>query len=308
MPRGLRPLPNKPMLRSIHAVTYTVPNFDASCGALESNFRYRRVETGRIAEKLASFWGAARLTGSRSVTFLPASAEPVYVRLIEQPPTRGYGALKTYGWNATELHVQDVNALARDLVDSPYRILGGPRDLLGDGTAVALQTKGPSDEVFYLTEINGEAMHRSYGRAETRVGRAFITVLGSKHHDATLSFYGALCEATTEPNEFPIRVLAAAHGLDEFAARFPIASAILQEQFRIEIDGYPDSAITRPVTPGALPPGLCMVSFLVDSLGDLPVRPLRIYPGMRSVPYEGRQTALIQGPDGELLELIASPN
>ncbi|MGI9238386.1 MAG: hypothetical protein ACR2QZ_13370 [Woeseiaceae bacterium] len=296
------------MLRSVHAVTYAVPNFDASCIALESAFDYHRVDEDRITEKLATFWGATSVAGSRAAIFAPSGAEAVCIRLIEQTRISNYQALRTFGWNAAELHVRDVNKLATELRESPFRILGGPRDLLEDGTAVALQVMGPSEEVFYLTEINGEAMQRSYGKATSAVGRTFIVVLGCRNLEDSLKFYSALCAGTTEPHAFPIRALASAHGLDPIATCFPIASAILQEQFRIELDAYPDTAIPRTVDDGCLPPSLCMVSFLVDSLDDLPLAPLRATSGIDSLLYRDRPTALIQGPDGELLELIASPS
>jgi hypothetical protein len=295
------------MLRSICAVTYSVSNFNASCHALENFFAYRRGQSGRIEENLAHFWGAPGVAGNRYATFEPASAEPVLIRLVEQPATPGYEPLKTFGWNAAELHVEDVHTLSESLVDSPFRVLGGPRDLLNDGTAVALQTLGPSGEVFYLTEINGLDMQRTYGKAESRIGRLFIAVLGSGDHDAALMFYAALTEGTTPPKEFPIRVLAAAHGLNPQATRFPIASAILQEKFRIEIDGYPATAVPRPVTEGLLPPGLSLVSFCVGSLSSLPVELLRKSAGFSEAPYFDRPTGLLRGPDGELLELISSP-
>lgn len=299
---------NTRMLRSVHAVTYTVPNFGASCAALESAFGYQLVDDGHITEELATFWGAAATSGSRAAIFAPGSGEPVYLRLIEQTQTHNYQPLRTFGWNAAELHVQDINALAAKLDESPFRILGGPRDLLGDGTAVALQVMGPSEEVFYLTEISGEAMQRSYGKAASPVGRTFIVVLGCSNLGKTLKFFSGLCDDTTEAHEFPIRVLANAHGIDPIANCFPIASAILQHQFRVEIDEYPDSAIARPINDRCLPPGLCMVSFLVDSLDELSLAPLRTASGLGSFLYRDHQAALIQGPDGEVLELVALPS
>lgn len=295
------------MLRSIHAVTYTLSNFDASCSALQTIFDYRRIDVGRIGEELATFWGAPAITGSRYATYEPSSGEPVFVRFIEQASTATYEALKSFGWNATELHVEDVHSLAASLVNSPFEILGGPRDLLENGTAIALQARGPSSEVFYLTEINGEKMQRDYGKAASHVGRPFIVVLGCADHSKSLEFYSALCRGVTEPQKFPIRVLATAHELDPFESRFPIASAILRDQFRIELDGYPNSAVPRPINDGFMPPGLCLVSFLVDSLDELPFESVRSSVGLAPGFCGRQQTTLMRGPDGELLELIAAP-
>ncbi len=216
------------MLRSICAVTYSVSRFDASCDALRTLFAYRLVDHGLVGDELASFWNAPRIRGARHAVFGPASGEPVYVRLVEQPDTPGYEPLHTFGWNAAELHVRDVHELAAALDDSSFEILGGPRDLLGNGTAVALQVRGPSGEVFYLTEISGENMQRSYGKAVSDVDRLFIAVLGTSDHGASRGFYAPLTKGSPRPRQFPIRVLAAAHGLDPITAKFPIGSAILE--------------------------------------------------------------------------------
>ncbi len=88
---------------------------------------------------------------------------------------------------------------------------------------------------------------------------------------------------------------------------FPIGAAILEDRFRIEIDGYPDSAAARGDADGALPPGMCMVSFVVDSLSDLPVTAACTTTGLGGPLYGDGRVARINGPDGEWLELIEAP-
>ena len=85
-----------------------------------------------------------------------------------------------------------------------------------------------------------------------------------------------------------------------------MASAILDDKFRIEIDGYPDTATPRPVQAGRLPPGLSMVSFRVDSVDDLPVAALRSSKNLSSLPNRRGPAALVRGPDDELLELVVA--
>jgi hypothetical protein len=70
---------------------------------------------------------------------------------------------------------------------------------------------------------------------------------------------------------------------------------VLKKQFRIELDGYPDTATSRPVTPGHLPPGLAIVSFDVASLDEVE--------GAIAQTVDSRRAAMLRGPDGELLEL-----
>ena len=292
------------MLRSVSAATFSVSDFDASYAMLASVYNYGLCSEGVVTEALAEFWNAPKVAGARFAVLAPASGENVCIRLVEQPATPGYEPLKTFGWNAAELHVRDVHKLAGTLAETPLTILGGPRDLLGNGAAVALQVLGPSGEVFYLTEINGNNMQRTYGKAESTVGRLFIAVLGASNHGASRNFYAPLTKGTPRPRRFAIRVLAAAHGLNPHGTRFTVGSAVLEEQFRIEIDGYPESAITRPQSKGYLPPGLCLVSFNTAALSLSPYEPERCTDGLREAPYFGRPVQILYGPDGEWLELI----
>lgn len=294
------------MLHAVSCITWCVHRFDASCSALSDALGYARVADGNVDETDAQFWRAARVRGRRFAVYQPASGEACYLRFIECEQQSGYSPLRTFGWNATEIHVADVHALAARLRDSPYTIIGGPRDLLGNGTAVALQVRGPSDEIFYLTEINSEAMRGSYGRARAFVGRPFIVVLGASQHAASLSFYGDLAGRKTRARPFPIRVLSAAHGLDGDATHYPIASAVLRQQFRIEIDGYPDSATARPIRDDDLAPGMAIVSFTAPDISAFEHGALAVGERKDIVTKRACRAALLAGPDGETLEILES--
>lgn len=292
---------------SVAAATFAASKFDASSRALTERLGYRNVESDTVSDLLAAFWDAPAMAGRRIALFEPASGEPVYVRLVETPHNADYAPLTTYGWNAAELHVSDVHALADQLDGSEYRILGGPRDLLNNGTVIAMQVCGPSDEVLYLTRIESAKMQQTYGRAKAFVGRTFIVVLGASDHTASLAWYAALSRGTTRPRRMNIRVLAAAHDLHGDDAVFPIAAAILEQRFRIEIDGYPATAAEKSGAAGVLPPGLAMVSFRVDTLDGLPVEPVAEAQALGGRVYAGRPAARLIGPDGEWLELIEAP-
>jgi len=175
---------NASVLESVRAVTYSAANFDASVQAMQTCLNYKIVGAGEISKPLASLWNAPAVAGKRYSVLAPESDESFYVRFIESPVTPGYEPLKTYGWNATEFLGQDVYALAKELETSPYTIIGGPRDLMENGAAIALQVHGPSDEVFYFTELNGRNFQKFYGVANCKVDRAFITILGVKDHAA----------------------------------------------------------------------------------------------------------------------------
>jgi hypothetical protein len=285
-------------------VTFAVSEFNASERAFTDCLQYEVVERGAVSAELARFWQAGRCAGRRYALLRPASGEAVHIRLVEAPPVQGYGPLKTWGWNAAELHVQDVHGLAESLAASPFRIIGGPRDLLDDGTVVAMQVLGPSDELLYLTQISDPLMQGTYGRALSSVGRVFIAVLGSGNHRQSIEFYRQQAALVTEPRELAIRVLATAHGLDPLNSRFSIASAAMADRYRIEIDAYPPTAKRRAVPDGELPPGLSMVSLAVSDLAAIDWPVSRHWAGGAALPYRGSDLALVLGPSGEWIELI----
>jgi catechol 2,3-dioxygenase-like lactoylglutathione lyase family enzyme len=287
--------------RSVRAVTWAVPDVAASAAAFERWLGYRPVWRGEIPPELAAAWGAPASAHAPCQVLQPASGEAVFLRFVESRPTPGYAPLQTFGWNAAELHVGDVAELAQRLQDSPFRILGGPRDLLQNGAVIALQLRGPGDEVLYLTEIRHPGMRQTYGYARCGIGRVFIVVLGVSDQRRSLEFYRPFALRSTERRAFPIRVLAGAHGLDPEQARFDIASLVLEERFRIETDAYPETARPRPRAAGCLPPGLCMVSLTVEG-GHPPDTVATDQPAMP--PYAGGRAGMLRGPDGEWLELL----
>ena len=61
--------------------------------------------------------------------------------------------LKVSGWNAAELIVEDVDGLAVQLENSPFKIIGSPADLSFTKNIRAMQVMGPANEILYLTQF-----------------------------------------------------------------------------------------------------------------------------------------------------------
>ncbi len=291
------------MFDRVSTVTYRVPDLAASRNAALKFFDYQVASEATLAPMLACTWGASENVDVACTLLQPASGQPFYIRLIQAPDIEGYAPLKTLGWNATELLVTDVHGLANSLTQSPFEIIGGPRDLMNNGTAIALQVLGPGRELYYLTEVNGRPMQRTYGRAESPVDRAFIVVLGASDHAATRAFYEPFSQGVTRPRQFAVRVLSDAHGLDPETTKYKLGAACLPEQFRIEIDEYPASAGKRVYRAGEFPPGLGMVSFTTASLDSLPLIG-SVAVGPDEAPYFGNRFTRFSGPDGEWIEAI----
>jgi catechol 2,3-dioxygenase-like lactoylglutathione lyase family enzyme len=236
----------------------------------------------------------------------PASGEPVFLRIVEQPRTRGYAALRTHGWNANEILVEDPDAMAARLADSPFRIVGPPRPLSMNPNVKAMQAIGPADELIYLTRIPPGGSIFGLSSAKSFVDRTFIVVVGGPDMTALRSFYGdVLGLRTTEPSPAKISVLQNAYDLPaDHEVLLGIAS--LPGGFLVELDEYPADAAPRPRRRNALPPGLAMVSFTAKDLDARPL-PWVVAPAPRiGRPYEGRRAGVLHGAAGEWIEIVES--
>lgn len=287
--------------RSVHAVTWTVPDLGASVAAFRDGLDFQLIEQGPVSQALASRWQTPAMAGASQAVLQPANGASAYVRLVESEPVAGYAPLMTHGWNAVEFLVQDVHGLAERLAESPFEIIGPPRDLLDNDAVIAMQVKGPGDVLLYLTEMRHAGLQKTFGAARCPVDRFFICILGVANQPKTVDFYRPFAVRFNTRRQFRITSIARAHGLDPETARFDIASVVMTEPYRIETDAYPETALPRPVREGELPPGLALVSIWVDDadatldwefVDDPAIGPYR--------------SALIQGPDDELVELLAT--
>ena len=134
------------MLQSILAVTICAEDLPAVEAAYSNYLNYRVVERGTVSAALAAHWHAPAMTGRAWLLLQPASGAPVYLRFVQQTHVAGYAPLKTYGWNAAELLVQDPDALAEGLAASPFKIVGPPRNLSSNDNIRAMQVVGPAHE------------------------------------------------------------------------------------------------------------------------------------------------------------------
>lgn len=275
-------------LEAIRAISWSVPDPMVSCRVFTETLGLQPLADGHISERQAAAWGTPAMAGARFAVVASPDRPKVLLRFIECGPGPQINPLMTVGWNAAELHVRDIEALACRLVDSPFEVIGPPRDLLGNDAVWAMQVLGPGKELLYLTEIRQRGMQRTYGRAEAAVGRPFIVVLGTHDQSRCLDHYGPLARYTTDPRPFNITVLARAHGLNPATTEFSIASLVMQQRFRIETDAYPSSAVRRDRVEGGLPSGLCLVT---TTLSQPHNDPDTCQPSMPSV-----------GPDDEWLE------
>jgi catechol 2,3-dioxygenase-like lactoylglutathione lyase family enzyme len=293
-------------LRHIAIVTHCVPDLDRVIAAWTRYLGYRVAEWGELGTDLCAAWNTPAAAGQRYCTLLPESGQDSYIRFVETADPGGYGPPMTFGWNATELLVQDVDALAQRFHGSPFRVLGGPGDLFPRPRAPrAMQVVGPSGELLYFTRIlPGGSRYGMHG-ARSAVDRVFIVTVGGPSSERMHAFYGgALGHRIMDRMPFINPILADGCAVPPSTV-FPTSIArIPGRSFLVEMDELPPAVQPRRRRDGHLPPGMSLVGFLVQNLDDLPLptrSPPRIVAGS---PYAGRRVAVIEGSAGEWLELI----
>jgi len=279
------------------------PDVDAALADYRDKLGLKVVDQGPLPATLAASWDASALAGARTATLQPQSGAPCFIRLVEQPLPADFRPTRSYGWAAYELTVQDVYGWPDRLAGSGFEIVGPPRPIEGLPYFVPMQMLGRGLEMIYLNEVACDTPNSDLPKARSPTDHIFIVILATPDREATMDWYSAqlgLNEGGTYMLEYTM--INDAFGLPPGTqstismlqnGRLPI----------IEVDGYPPEAAPRKVTPGMLPPGNALVTLAIDSLDrDLP---FIAAPSRRDGPlYNGRRTATLRGPAGELLELV----
>ncbi len=287
------------MIGPIRCVTVTVPDLAHAVETYREYLGYEPFHDERLAAAQAEHMGAPALAGADCALLRPAGGGDFCFRFIAQSLPPGYRPLTTWGWNAAELIVEDVDRLAAELEDSPFRIVGPPEDLSFSDAIRAMQVIGPAEEVLYLTMVKEPLPGFDLPRPACPVDRTFIVILGGTDMGAMQAFYhGSFGVPEVPVMEARISVLSRALDLPPDTMH-PIAAMPLAGRSLIEVDDYPATTTARDCPPGGLAPGIAMVSFAADALPhDLPAG------RFSAPPYHGARSALTTGAAGELVELI----
>lgn len=291
----------RPVLGQILAVTYVVADLLPIEAAYVDLLGYRVLAKGKVPQEQARTWGAPGVAGRRVLTLGPASGERVFLRFIEGPEAEGWCALTTFGWNATEFVVQDVDSLAERLASSPFKIIGAPKGLNRFPMIRAMQVLGPAGECCYFTQV-GEGSGLALAAARSFVGRVFIVVAAGPDADALYRPYAGFSNKQESPVATPVQVISRAHGLPpETLHRHGLVR--LPKGTLIELDQYPASAVSRRTQSGLLPPGMAVVTFEMQS-----VRGFEFVFGEASCDLPGLRgkAGCLKGVAGELIELLES--
>jgi hypothetical protein len=223
------------------------------------------------------------------------------LRFIEDVDAAGWTALMSFGWNVTEFVVQDVDALAIRLEGGDFEIIGPPTPLTRFPMIRAMQAIGPCGECCYFTQV-GAGSGLNLAAARAFVGRVFIVVAAGPDADALFVPYSDFANPVDPPVATPVRVISRAHDLPA-ATMHRHGLVRLTEGTLVELDEYPPSARRRDSIDGKLPPGMAIVTFGVDSLGEhafVAAHAACELPGI-----EG-SSACLRGATGELIEIVGA--
>lgn len=293
-------------LREIRIVTHCVTNLDAEVDAWSRYLGYVLKDRGHLSAELCAAWNATAETGLPYAIMAPANDTPVYIRFIESGERVGYWPPVTWGWNATEILVQNPDELAQQLQGSPIKRFGGPMDLYQAPKAPrAIQTLGPSGAMLYFARLLPGGSRYGLHGAKIPVDRIFNVILGGPSLDDLRNFYGETMGLRVGAPVGFVGTLAAQACDAPPNTEFPICVAPLRARNSIlELDEYPKNSSPRHRDAGRLPGGMSMVGFDTPTLDDFPVT-LRAEPAsIESFPYNGARVAVAEGPAGEWLELI----
>jgi len=288
----------------IKIATVSAEDVAAVVRSYEMLFGYRICDETTVTPVQAESWGASGMAGRRIVTMGPESGSKVYIRIVENLDLPPYEPLKSFGWNAIEITVKDADTLNERLQDSPFDVVGEPALLDFSDKIYPMQAVGLAGELFYLNEVRGSLPDYDLPLARSFVDHIFIMILATPDMQKAIDFYTENL-GWDQGNKYHVKysVINEAYNLPEETPHH-LSMTCVGRDVNNEVDQYPEETTERAVTEGVLPPGIAMVTYMVQSLDAVKadfIAPPRAY---ECLPYHGRRAATCIGAAGELVELI----
>ena len=292
-------------MKLLRAATLTTPNVDAASARYAKWLDYQVVETGLVDAELAASWGAPASAGRKQAVLQPASGADVFIRFVEGEVPSEYRPLRTYGWAAIEICVQDTLAVNARMEASPFQIIGPPKQLDGLPAIFPMQVRGPDGEIVYLTQIRSDLADYDLPRAASLIDKLFILVLACSDMDASARWFRKTL-GIQPGREMEIIYSMINQAFDLPAdTRHRLATGIHERDCFLEFDQYPVGATARPGDPLALPPGIAMTTLLHPDIDAIPGDWI-VAPAIRSgAIYGGRRAGVLRAPDGTRVEVVA---
>ncbi len=297
--------PPLPAIGPWAASTIAAPDVAATEKVYVDWLGFRVVHRGTLDSAVAQSWGAPKNAGAAFSVLEPESGKQNFLRLVANPVTPGYRPLTTFGWAASEMVCQDVDALQERLKASPFEIVGPAADLEMIPEIRAMQVRGLADEIFYLTMFKEDLPAYDLPEAHSFVDRMFIAVLATDGPEKVQAWFDKHWGIVPgDIADTKLEIIDKAFGVPARTLDLRLTVTTMRSRSLVEIDGYPAQTTERPRVAGYLPPGNAMMSVLVDSLDGLAMDMLSKPVRRPEAPYFGRRAATTRGGMGELIELI----
>lgn len=286
----------------ITCVTITAPDLAVVESCYTQFLGFRVTGKGQVSNQLAGLWGCPAEAGRNYLLLAPEAADDFVFRFIERPGTEEFVPFSTYGWNAAEIIVKDVDALAKVMIESPFKIIGEPQNLSFSDDIRAMQVLGPGQELLYLTEFKKPVPGLDTPDARCDVDKVFIMILAGPSMDDLQNFFAEQFAVPAAPAvESRVKGMSAAFG-NSPEHKYLIAALPINGQAFIEVDQMPEQARPRRHEDGLLPAGISMVSFSVSENSELLTSV-----DCQELPYgAGARATCLTGSAGELIEVINS--
>jgi predicted enzyme related to lactoylglutathione lyase len=230
----------------------------------------------------ASRWQAKDLAGAR---VLEVNGINGGIRFIESDRYKNPLPLRTFGWSALEICVDDVHKYVAQAVAAGFVVMNEAVPLSGSAKPlplIAAQLSGMNGEVVYITQILSEVPNFELPDVSKESGSIFICVIGASDLEKSREVLETNFEVRrASDREVGIKVINRVYGkpLDTLHR---LSSLQLAGRNAIEIDQLPVEGQQREVAPGFLPPGISIVT----------------------VRGSVAETKMIQLPDNALLEIL----
>lgn len=283
----------------------TVPDLDAALHAYRDCLGLELIEKGVLPAELAASWGCSGNSASPYAVLRPASGEPCWFRLVEQPSCPDFRPTRSYGWAAFECTVEDVWRWPDAVEEAGFEIVGPPKKLANIEPAfIPMQVLGTGDEMVYLNQVLNDMPDTDLPRARSAVDRIFIVVLSTPDRNASVAWYRDRIGLSRGADyTLPYSMINNAFDLPA-DTQTTITMVQHQRMPIVEVDDYPSAAIERPRHDGLLPPGNALVTLAARDLDSCDL-PWIAQPTLRDgALYQGRRAATTIGAGGELLELV----
>ena len=263
---------------------------------------YKVISRSKISQSMERSWGVKGYKGTPFILLAPNSGEDVFIRAVQAKNLTEVVPLTHLGWSAIELVVSDVDIVARNLINSPFKIIGPPKALTDGSPIKAMQIIGPANEVIYLTSSSGKRSDINHPEPKGLIGRIFIAVMAVNNIKESKEFYIRNMMFDSQGDlSLPIEILSLAQKKElDYNYNISVLTGI-EVGNKVELDEYENSFKIQKISKDSLPSAISMMTFEVTNLDlfdlDFLSHPTEIYPGFKS--------GVFLGPSGERWELLS---